>query len=86
MFFNWRDNLGSLAVDGAGDIVGLVAEIAEDPVWTKVVFSRDWHPRLIILYNNRLECLYMYVCVSTPFFLKCASVALQGGASVKATW
>merc|ERR1711892_1328763 len=35
---------GSLAVDGAADIISPIADLIEEDLWNQVIHSQDWHP------------------------------------------
>merc|ERR1711892_385372 len=35
---------GSLAVDGAAEIISPIADLIEQDLWNQVIYSQDWHP------------------------------------------
>ena len=35
---------GSLAVQGAEELLGPLSEVIKDEVWDQIIFTKDWHP------------------------------------------
>ena len=46
---------GSLAVDGAAEIISPIADLIEQDLWNQVIYSQDWHPTDHISFFSNLD-------------------------------